>query len=139
MPGYFGISRDDLNRLVELCAEPGDQIWMPLDHRVYRVAQPVRLEGPVDGDIQLHRIQSSSLSCVVPAWNSSPCCSGVSGNTSAIRYCCCEFIELGLAQPGWGDIRGGQPAPTGADSAQIPLSASNHNRLNRFTCECIER
>ncbi len=46
-PGRHGIGRDDLHRLVELCAESGRQVGMAVDHRVHRIAQPVRVEGPV--------------------------------------------------------------------------------------------
>ena len=43
-PRRHRISRDDLHRLVELCAESGRQVRMPVDHRVHRLAQPVRIE-----------------------------------------------------------------------------------------------
>ena len=43
-PGRHGIGRDDLHRLVELFAESGHQVRMPVDHRVHRIAQPVLIE-----------------------------------------------------------------------------------------------
>ena len=43
-PGHHGIGRDDLHRLVELFAESGHQVRMPVDHRVHRIAQPVLVE-----------------------------------------------------------------------------------------------
>ena len=54
---------------------------------------------------------SSWLPCAVLAWKSSPCCSGVSGSTSAISIVLVKLIDLVLAQPGRRDIRRGQPAP----------------------------
>ena len=66
-PGRHGISRDELHRLVELVAESGHQVRMPVNHRVHRIAQPVRVKRPGHGDVQLHRIQSPSLPCAVLA------------------------------------------------------------------------
>ena len=51
----------------------------------------------------------------MPAWKSSPCCIGVNGSTSAISMLPRQLIDLLLAQPGGGDIRGCQPAPTAPD------------------------
>jgi len=55
-PGRHGISGDDLHRLLELCAESGRQVRMPVNHGVHRLAQPVLIEDAGHGDIQLHRI-----------------------------------------------------------------------------------
>ena len=95
-------------------AESGRQVGMAVDHRAHRIAQPVGVERAAHRDVQLHRIHIVAGPCATLAWNSSPCCSGVSGNTSATRYCRQQLVDLLLAQPGRGDIGGGQPAPAAA-------------------------
>jgi len=77
---------------------------------VYGVAQAVRVERAGDGDVELHRVQVAEIPCGT-AWKSSPCCSGVRGRMSAIRYCVLQLVDLVLAEPGGGDIGGGQTSP----------------------------
>ena len=55
-PRHFGVSRDDLHRLVKLVRESGRQVWMPSHHRLHRIVQAVVIERTVQRDIQLHRI-----------------------------------------------------------------------------------
>ena len=48
-------------------AEPGHQVGMAVDHRVHRIAQPVRIQRAGHGDIQLHRIHIVAVPCAVLA------------------------------------------------------------------------
>ncbi|CPU66317.1 Uncharacterised protein [Mycobacteroides abscessus] len=65
----------------------------------------------------------------MPAWNSRPCCRGVSGKTSATgkRLCnpsiCCWLSLAGRISDGV------NPPPPRRTCAQMPASASNHSRL----------
>ena len=68
----------------------GGQVGVAVDHGVHRIAQAVRVERAGDGDVELHRIHVVGVVLRVLAWKSSPCCKGVSGKISAIRYCCCS-------------------------------------------------
>ena len=131
-PGRHGIGRDDLHRLVELSAESGGQVGMTVDHGVHCIAQPVGVEWAGHGDVQLHRIQVVVIGAVlVPAWKSSPCCIGVSGSTSAIRYCWCSSSICCWLRRAGAISDGVSPPPPCWTWAQMPARASNHSWLSR--------
>ena len=141
-PGRHGIGRDDLDRLVELSAESGGQVGMAADHGVHGIAQPVGVERAGDGDVQLHRVHVvGRCRWAVLAWNSSPCCSGVSGKISAMRSSPAQLVDLLLVEPGRRDIRRGQPAAAasdvGADAGQgvKPQLAEPADLLRRSSAE----
>ncbi len=52
-PRRDGIGGDDLHRLVELVAESGHQVGVPVDHGLHRGAQAMRVERAAQRDRQL--------------------------------------------------------------------------------------
>ncbi len=64
--GAVGISGDDLHRLLELAAEPGRQLRV-LGGRTVCTASPSRCasSGPLQRDIQLHRVHVAGALCGV--------------------------------------------------------------------------
>ena len=108
---------------------------MPVDHRVHRIAQPVRVQRTAQRDIQLHRIQ-----IVVAALRGA----GVKEQPLLQRGQRQHVSDLGIAAAARRSAAGsaGQaryptgvnPPPPPRTCAQIPARASNHNRLSRLTC-----
>ena len=45
-----------VRRVVKLFGKSGYQMWMPVDHRVDRITQPVLIKPTAQSDIQLHRV-----------------------------------------------------------------------------------
>ena len=109
LPRRHRVGRDDLDRLVELFAEPGGQVGMAVDHGVYGIAQAMRVQRAGDGDVQLHRIQ-----VVVAAGGAGvkeqSLLQGGQRQDIGDPVVLVQLVDLGLAEPGGDDIRGGQPA-----------------------------
>ena len=127
-PRHLGIGRDDLHRLVEPLAEPGHQVadaGRPPSCTASRSRSAS--SGPVTRDVQLHGVQVVAVPCAALAWKSRPCCSGVSGRTSAIRYCCCSSSICCWLRRAGAMSDGVSPPPPDRTWAQMPASASNHN------------
>ncbi len=55
-PGHHRLGGNDLHGLVELGAETGRQVGVPVDHRLHRLAQPGRVQRAGHGDPELHRV-----------------------------------------------------------------------------------
>ncbi len=109
-PGHRRVGGDDLHRLVEPVAEPGDEVRVPGDHRVHRVAQPVAVDRTGEAEVQLDHVE-----VVVGA----PRGGGVEQQPLLQRgqrqdvgdpVGPLELVDLRLVQPGRRDVRRGQSA-----------------------------
>ncbi|BBX15723.1 hypothetical protein MDUV_05830 [Mycolicibacterium duvalii] len=124
MPRYLGIFGDDLHGWFMFGAEAGGEVGMPSDRRAHRVAQPVRLQRSLDGDIELHRVQVSHLAVTVhrdaveEQTVLQRCQRQDVGDALALGY----LVDLVLRQQRRGDIRRCQTTPAardvGADAGQ---------------------
>ena len=138
MPGYFGIGRDDLHRLVELVAESGRQVGMPGDHRVHRIAQTVRVESTRHGEVQLHRVHVGGRRRRAGVEQQPLLQRGQRQDVGD------PVLPLPARRSGAGCSRAGamsdgvRPPPPPRTCAQMPVSASNHSRLNRVICVVVE-
>ena len=83
------------------------------DHRVHRIAQPVRVKGTAQRDIQLHRIHIVAALRGAGVKEQSLLQRGQRQNIGD-PILPVQLVDLLLAQPSGRDIRRGQPAPTAA-------------------------
>ena len=110
-PGSCGIGRDDLHRLVELVAEAGREVGVPVDHGVHRLAQPARVKRAGHGDIQLHRIHSVVGTLRGAGVKQQPLLQRGQRQDVGDPVLLLQLVDLLLGQPGWRDIRGVNPPP----------------------------
>ena len=90
-------------------AEAGGQVGVPVDHGVYGIAQAVRVQRAGDGDVELHRIQVLVVAGGAGVKEQS-LLQGGQRQDIGDPVVLVQLVDLGLAEPGGGDIRGGQPA-----------------------------
>ncbi|BCZ24646.1 hypothetical protein MTY59_45010 [Mycobacterium senriense] len=111
-PLHHRIGGDDLDGLVVTFAEQRREMGMPVDDGVHRVAQPVRVKGSGEGEVQLHRIH------VVAVLRGA----GVEKQALLQRgqrqdvgdgVLTLQLVDLLLGQAGRRDVRRGEAAPAG--------------------------
>ena len=87
---------------------------MAVDHRLHRLAQPVRVKGTGHGDIQLHRIHIVVGALRGAGVKEQPLLQRGQRQNVGDPVLPLQLVDLLLAQPGRRDIRRRQPAPTTA-------------------------
>ncbi|CAM3438636.1 hypothetical protein MYIN104542_30035 [Mycobacterium intermedium] len=147
-PRHDGIDREDLHRLGEPIAEPGQQVRMSGANLLHRSTKPVHIQRAGNGDAHLHRIQFLvTLSC--GGVEQQPLLQRCQRQDVGDPILLLQFIDLRLVQSGWCDVRWAQPAPTlahmCADPAQRlkpqpaqPLDAVLIQNRSRITPACLQ-
>ena len=120
-PGRAGVGRDDLDRLGELLVEPCGQVGVSVDHCVHGIAKAVGVQRAGDGDVQLHGVHVVVAAGGVGVEQQSLLQRGQRQHIGD-PVMLLQFVELPLAEPGGGDVGGGQSAAAvvdvGADAGQ---------------------
>ena len=106
---------------------------MPGDHRVHCVPQAVLIEPTAQRDIELHRIHIVAALCGAGV-KQQPLLQGGQRQHVSDAVLPLQLVDLLLAQAGGAISEGVNPPPPPRTCAQMPASASNHNRLSRLTC-----
>ena len=114
-PRHDGVGRDDLHRLTELVAEAGHQVRVPVDHRLHRLAQPARIQRAGHGDPELHRIEVVAGTFREADVKEQSLLHGGQRQHVGDLILPLQLVDVLLGQPGRGDVRRRQAAPTGSD------------------------
>ena len=108
-------------------AEVGHQVRMPVEHRVDRAAQAVRVECAGYADVQLSRIQIGVAGRRGVGVKEQTLLHRGQRQDVGDAVLPLQLIDLLLAEPRGRDVRRRQPPPPACTCAQIPARTSNHS------------